>query len=107
MPEKYYRLPVSNSVIKLSSICNVSYVEKMNEEETFFGFFVEYDQQPNITKFFPFARDADGNKIFPDWMEYNIEQITGNSKVKLESYRADLISAMTENNAYVDNFPGE
>lgn len=111
MAEKYYRLPGANSIIKLSSICNVSYVEPLNIDETIFGFYVEYDQKSDRTYIFEGLGRETFQKIHGDtpyeWNSLTQEFVIGNGKETTERYRADLIENMTRDNILIDNFPNE
>lgn len=110
--EKYYRLPVANSVIRLSSVEYVTPVVSFNSANTLWGFRVVYNNYSRVPPRVRVDSSLPGSNVetLPgSWMENSFNgTVVSDDKTKLDSYRNDLISVLTDNGTnLVDNFPGE
>lgn len=117
MAEKYYRIPVAKGVIKLSAIEYVTPVVTYSEGS--YGFRIIYTnynsiplnpRNPQASAVLANPENTGGIRVVPESSladGYNCS-LTGSDKDLLETYRNDIINALTENGVnLIDNFPND
>jgi hypothetical protein len=111
MANKWYRIPVANSVVKIDSIEYVTPVVVINPAGTgetssdLYGFRVVYNEYSSVNRM---GTGMNTSFDFASFQNGFNGTVVGVDKEKLEGYRNDLVNLLTNNGVdLIDNFPGE